>query len=101
MVRPERPVKSCKEGALLNCRILPSSSRNAVVEVTDAVVRIKITSPPLEGKANKTLAAFLAKMFKISKNRVKIVSGLSAKQKTLLMVGLESEKVLTILRKKT
>ena len=86
---------------MLHCRILPSSSRNAVAEVSDAVVRIKITSPPLEGKANKTLTAFLAKVFKISKNRVKIVSGVSARQKTLLLAGLDSEEVLKTLRDKT
>jgi len=64
-------------------------------------VRIKITSPPLEGKANKTLTAFLGKTFKISKNRVKIVSGEAARQKTVLLAGLASEEVLKILGEKT
>ena len=96
-----KAVTDCEEGSLLNCRILPSSSRNAVAEVSDGVVRIKVTSPPLEGKANKTLTAFLAKVFKISKNRVKIVSGESGRQKTIMLAGLNSEEVLKILREKT
>ncbi|MFQ5432621.1 MAG: DUF167 domain-containing protein [Nitrospinota bacterium] len=94
------PVQSCEEGSLLDCRVVPSSSRNCIAEVTDDNVRIKITSPPLEGKANKTLTAFLGKMFKISKNRVKIVSGESARKKRVLLAGLTREEALKTLREK-
>ena len=95
------PVRSCKEGSLLECRVVPSSSRNRIAEVTDNSVRIKITSPPLEGKANKTLTIFLGKIFKISKSRVKIVRGESAKRKRVLLAGLTREEVLKTLREKT
>ena len=94
-------VQSCEEGVLLNCRVVPSSSRNAVAQVTDSTVRIKVMSPPLEGKANKALTAFLGKIFKISKSRVKIISGESARQKKLLLTGLTKEEVLKTLRELT
>ncbi len=99
--RPERPVRSCKEGSLLECRVVPSSSRNCIAEVTDNSVRIKITSPPLEGRANRALIIFLGKTFKISKSRIKIVGGGSARNKRVLLTGLAREEVLKTLREKT
>jgi len=91
-------VLTCKEGSLLDCRVVPSSSRNCIAEVTDSGVRIKITSPPVEGKANRALTAFLGKTFKISKNRVKIVSGEAARRKRVLLTGLTRQEVLKTLR---
>jgi len=66
---------------ILTCRVVPASSRNSVAEICDEFIRIKLTSPPVEGKANKSLIQFLGKLFKIEKRRIKIISGESSKRK--------------------
>jgi hypothetical protein len=80
--------------------VAPSSSRNEIADVTDDAVRIKVTAPPVEGKANRALAAFLGKTFKIPKSRVKIVKGEAGRQKKVLLAGLEKEEVIKILMEK-
>lgn len=93
-------VQTCKEGVLLTCRVLPSASRTEISELDDAAVRIKVTAPPVEGKANKAVADFLAKKFKLPKSRVKIVKGESGRRKTVLLAGLGKEEVMRTLRGK-
>ena len=93
-------MQACKDGSLLTCRVLPSSSRTEITELDDTAVRIKVTAAPVEGKANKAVVDFLAKKFKLPKSRVKIVKGESGRQKTVLLAGLEKEEVMRTLRGK-
>ena len=91
-------VQACKEGSLLSCRVLPSSSRTEIVELDATAVRIKVTAAPVDGKANKAVTDFLAKKFKLPKSRVKIVKGESGRQKTVLLAGMGTEETKKILR---
>ncbi len=79
------------------CRITPSSARNEVAGITEESVRIKVTSPPVEGKANKALINFLGKMFKVPKSRVVILKGETGRQKKVFIEGLETEAVMKII----
>ena len=78
---------------MLACRIAPSSSKNAITEVTKEFVRIKVTAPPVEGRANKELADFLAKFFRLPKSRIKIVKGASGKNKRVVLEGMDEGEV--------
>ena len=91
-------VQACKDGSLLTCRVLPSASRTEIAGLDGTAVRIKVTAAPVEGKANKAVADFLAKKFKLPKSRVKIVKGESGRQKTVLLAGLGAEETKKILR---
>lgn len=95
-------VKPAKEGALLNCRVTPSASRNEITGITGDAVRIKVTSPPIEGRANKAVIALLGKTFKIPKSRIVILKGDTGKLKKILLGGAKSgdvmEKIKTMSR---
>lgn len=65
-------------------RVLPRSSKNEVVgEMADGTLKIKLTSPPVDGKANESLVKLLAEHYSVSKNKIKIVSGLTSKNKII------------------
>lgn len=69
---------------LLKIRVLPRSSRNEVVgKMADGALKIKLTSPPVDGKANECLVKILSERYKVPKNKIKIVSGLTSKNKTV------------------
>lgn len=53
-------------------------------------LKIKLTAPPVEGKANKALIKFLSKHYKTPQTKIKIVSGLTSKNK---IVEIESERL--------
>ncbi len=90
-------LRSSKEGALLTCRVLPSSSRNEIAGVSGTALRIKITAPPVDGKANRAFLAFLAKKLKVPKNRVIILKGTTGRLKEILLVGITAEEIEKIL----
>jgi len=77
------------DGCLLKCWIQPRSSRNAVVGVHGDALKIALTAPPVDGKANKELLKFIAKYFKLPKSSVQIVAGESSRSKTILISGLD------------
>ncbi|MCL5959060.1 MAG: DUF167 domain-containing protein [Chloroflexi bacterium] len=79
--------------ARLQVRVQPGASKNEVVGFQDDVLRIKLTAPPVEGKANKALIALLAEILRVSKSSVEIMSGQSARQKVVEIYGLESDEI--------
>jgi len=47
------------------------------------VLKVRLTSPPVEGKANKQLITFLSENFKVKKSEIKIVAGLKSREKLI------------------
>lgn len=69
---------------LLKIRVLPRSSRNEVVgKMADGILKVKLTAPPVDGKANEALVELLSEEYNISKSKIKIVRGLTSKNKTV------------------
>lgn len=68
---------------VLELRVQPKASRDAFGEVLDGRLKVHITAPPVDGKANKHLIGFLAKSFKVAKSRVRLLKGESSRNKRL------------------
>lgn len=68
--------------------------------VAGTTLRIKVTSPPVDGKANVAVIAFLAKKLKVPKSRVIILKGETGRLKKILLSGIEAEEVERILGEK-
>jgi len=68
---------------LIQLRISPRASRDQVGAVMGNRIKISITAPPVDGKANKHLVKWLAKRFGVSQSQVEIESGLSSRDKSL------------------
>jgi len=65
----------------LTIKIIPRSSRNEIKEMPNGDWRIKLTAPPVDGKANEALIELLAEHFDVSKSKIKIVRGPTSKNK--------------------
>lgn len=74
----------------LKIKVTPRSSKNEVKEFSEGVLKIRLTSPPTEGKANEHLVKFLAEIFDIKKSDIRIVSGFKSRKK---LVEISSENV--------
>jgi uncharacterized protein len=70
---------------ILYVQIQPKSSTDEVVGILGENLKIKITAPPIDGKANEHLCRFIAKVFNVSKSQVSILKGETSKIKTLLI----------------
>ena len=78
------PIKDTKDGAVMSVQVLPHSSRSEIVGIKEDVVKIKLTSPPLDGRANDGCIALVSKAFGIRKGNIEIVTGLKGRKKTIL-----------------
>ena len=67
---------------ILKVKVNPNASRNKL-EPTPELLRVKISTPPIEGKANKHLARYLAEFFAVSTSKVSIERGEYQAFKTL------------------
>jgi len=85
-------------GTAFVVRVVPKSSRNEVVEfMGDGTVRIHLTAPPVEGKANRLLIDFLAELFQVKPSQIAIVAGEKSKNKIISVDGLSPNEVEQIL----
>jgi len=62
--------------------------------------RIKLTAPPIEGKANKALINFLAKKTGLPKSKIQIVSGEHSRNKTIRIHNISSDNAMQYLEEK-
>jgi uncharacterized protein (TIGR00251 family) len=83
-----------KSGAALTVRVTPRARRTEVAEILeDGTIRIRVTAPPVEGKANAALIQFLAEALGIRKNRIDIVAGEKGLDKIVSITELSAAEV--------
>ncbi len=71
----------------LNVHAQPAARHNAVSGLYGDAIKISLTSPPQEGKANVALLGFVAKTLKLPKSDIKLVSGQKNRRKRLFIYG--------------
>lgn len=83
-----------QKGSALAIRVTPRASRNEIVEIlNDGTVKIRLTAPPVEGKANQALVEFLADVLELPTNRIEIVAGTTGRDKLVSILDLDAETV--------
>ncbi len=81
------------EGVTVNLYIQPRASRNEVVGVQGEEMKVRLTSPPVEGAANRLCCEFIAKLLGVAKGQVEIAAGEKSRHKRLLIRGATEEYV--------
>ena len=76
------------EDMILKVYLQPKSSKNEVVDPYRDGIKVKVTSPPVEGKANENLIRLLAKELGISPSCIEIIKGHHSREKTLRILGM-------------
>lgn len=82
---------------LLSLYVQPRSTRNEIAGLHGDALKLRLTAPPVDGKANKAVIAFWAKCFKIPKSAVQIRSGQQSRIKKILLNGVEEGRVRSLL----
>ncbi len=86
-----------KKGAAIALRVTPRASKNEIVEVlNDGTIKIHLTAPPVEGKANEALLKFLAEILDVPVSRLDIVAGAGGRDKLVAVTDMDA----TMLHKK-
>ena len=91
-----------KDGSVtFSVRVLPRASRSEIIGEHDGALKVKLTSPPVEGAANEELIKILSKELGIAKAEVEIISGRSSKTKRIRIHGGNTTNIRAILKAKS
>ncbi len=77
----------------ITIKVEPRSSRSGVAGPYGNGLKVKLTSPPVEGRANRELIEVLAKTYGIAKKDVEIISGRNSKNKVVRLTGINKIKI--------
>ena len=78
-------------------RLQPRARRDEVAGVRGGAVLIRITAPPVDGRANAALCAFVAKRARVPKSSVRVVIGASARDKVVEVDGVDDAALRSLL----
>lgn len=71
------------EDLILHCQLQPKAASDEIVGIHGDRLKIRITAPPVDGKANEHLIKWFSKLFKVPKANIEIVQGELGRQKTV------------------
>jgi len=81
-------------GSAITVRVTPRSSRNEISEILDdGTIKIRLTAPAVEEKANEALIQFLAQVLEVTPGQVEIVAGTSGNDKLVTITNLDKATV--------
>jgi uncharacterized protein (TIGR00251 family) len=89
------PVHETPTGLTFAVKIHPRAKMNAITGQVGDALKISLTAPPIDGKANAACIDFLAKVLRVSRASVTIASGESSRQKVIRVAGITSEDMRT------
>lgn len=73
------------DGTVLSLQVQPRAGKNQVVGMHNGSLKVKLTSPPVDGAANKNCCAFIGKLLGVAKSNIVIISGESSRHKRVLV----------------
>ncbi len=77
-----------KEGSLtFTVRVVPRASKSGIVGEHNGAVKVRLTSPPVDGAANAELIKLLAKSFGVARSEVSMIAGETSKTKRIRISG--------------
>lgn len=79
----------------INVKIITNSHKDEICGFLGDVIKIKIKSKPIHGKANMYLIKFLSKILSINQSDIFIVSGISSSKKTIEIINIEPMELFT------
>lgn len=81
------------DGCTLAVRVHPGAKKNDVAGLHAGAVKISLTAPPVDGRANEALIEFVAGLLRIPRARVSLVGGMTSRMKVLRITGKSAAEV--------
>ncbi|MFZ0139333.1 MAG: DUF167 domain-containing protein [Candidatus Sulfotelmatobacter sp.] len=87
------PVHESAGGVCFAVKIHPRAKKNAITGEFGDALKLSLTSPPIDGRANQACIEFFAKLLMVARSSVTIASGQTSRQKVIRVTGLSAEEV--------
>ena len=86
-------IRDCVGGVTLSVKVHPRARKNAITGVVGDALKLALTAPPVEGKANEACIKFLAEFLQVPRSSVTIAAGESSRQKLIRVAGVRAAQV--------
>ena len=87
-----RKYEVSESNTTLTIRVIPRAKKSEISQVLDdGTIKIRLTAPPVEGKANQALVKLLADKFRIPSSNIEIISGKKGRNKVVLLEGINEK----------
>jgi len=86
-------IQDTHSGATFEVKVHPRAKKNAITGELGDALKLSLTAPPVEGKANEACIEFFANLLKVSRSSVTIASGETSRNKVVRVVGLSAKEV--------
>ncbi len=87
------PVRETPAGATFAVKVHPRAKKNAITGEVGDSLKVALTAPPVEGKANDACIEFFAKLLKVPRSSVSIAAGQTSRSKVIRVAGLSAQEV--------
>ncbi len=82
------PVRETAKDVMFSVKVHPRAKRTAITGTVGDALKISLTAPPVDGKANQAVIEFLAGIFEIPRSSVTIASGETNRLKVIRVIGM-------------
>ena len=86
-------VRDTAEGAIFAIKVHPRAKKDAITGEMGDSLKVALTAPPLEGRANEACIEFFAKLLKVQRSSITIAAGQNSRNKVIRVAGLSAEEV--------
>ena len=86
-------VRETGEGVSFAVKVHPRAKKNAITGELGDALKLSLTTPPVEGRANEACVEFFVKLLKVPRSSVTIASGLSSRNKVIRVAGVTAQQV--------
>ena len=86
-------VHEIADGVTFAVKVQPRARRNAIVGELGDALKIALTTPPVDGRANEACVEFFADSLRVSRSSIVIVSGQTSRNKVIRVTGITAAEV--------
>jgi uncharacterized protein (TIGR00251 family) len=87
------PLRESTGGVAFAVKVHPRAKKNAITGELGDALKVSLTAPPMEGRANQACVEFFAKLLKVPRSSVTIASGQTSRNKVIRVAGLTAQQV--------
>jgi len=87
------PIRESAGGVTFAVRVHPRAKKNAISGTVGDALKVSLTAPPVEGRANEACVRFFAELLQVSRSSVTIAAGDTSRNKVIRIAGLTAEQV--------
>ena len=93
------PIKESKDGITFAVKVHPRAKKDAITGTIGDALKLSLTAPPVDGKANAAVIDFFAKLFAVPKSSVTIAAGETSRSKVVAIRGMTAARAKELLIK--